>query len=82
MTGQGLEIRAPELCGRAPQHNVDLSLRKNTRLTERAGLEFRAEFFNALNSTEFGKPDTTFTDGPAFGHITSTSVAPRVGQLP
>ncbi len=64
------------------QHNVDLSLSKTTRLTERMGLEFRAEFFNAFNSTQFGNPDTTFSDGaPAFGQITSTSVAPRIGQL-
>lgn len=64
------------------QHNVDLSLRKTTALTERMALEFRAEFFNAFNSTQFANPDTTFSDGlPAFGQITHTSVASRVGQL-
>lgn len=64
------------------QHNVDLSLRKTTVITERIALEFRAEFFNAFNSTQYANPDTTFSDGPpAFGQITATSVAPRVGQL-
>jgi hypothetical protein len=64
------------------QHNVDLSLRKTTPLAERVNLEFRAEFFNAFNSTQYGNPDTTYSDGlPAFGEITSTSVAPRIGQL-
>ena len=63
------------------QHNVDLSLRKKTPLTERMALEFRAEFFNAFNSTQFSNPDTSFSDGAAFGQITSTTVAPRVGQL-
>jgi hypothetical protein len=30
-------------------HNEDLSLVKNTKLTERVGIQFRAEFFNAWN---------------------------------
>jgi carboxypeptidase family protein len=33
--------------------NIDLSLAKNTRLNEQAGLEFRAEFFNLFNHTNF-----------------------------
>ncbi|MGB9071477.1 MAG: carboxypeptidase regulatory-like domain-containing protein [Terriglobales bacterium] len=80
--GTGFGNTRPGLLRGPSQHNVDLSLRKTTALTERMALEFRAEFFNAFNSTQFGNPDTTFSDGvPAFGKITSTSVAPRVGQL-
>jgi hypothetical protein len=80
--GTGFGNTKPGLMRGPAQHNVDLSLSKTTRLTERMGLEFRAEFFNAFNSTQFGNPDTTFSDGPpAFGQITSTSVAPRIGQL-
>jgi hypothetical protein len=80
--GTGFGNSRPSLMRGPSQHNVDLSLRKTTQLTERAALEFRAEFFNAFNSTQFGNPDTSFSDGaPAFGQITSTSVAPRVGQL-
>jgi hypothetical protein len=72
----------PGLLRGPSQHNVDLSLRKTTPLAERVNLEFRAEFFNAFNSTQYGNPDTTYSDGPpAFGEITSTSVAPRIGQL-
>ncbi|MGA9353229.1 MAG: carboxypeptidase regulatory-like domain-containing protein [Terriglobales bacterium] len=63
------------------QHNVDLSLRKTTKLAEHMGLEFRAEFFNAFNSTQYSNPDTSFSDGPTFGQIQSTSVASRIGQL-
>jgi hypothetical protein len=64
------------------QHNLDLSLQKNTSLTEKMSLEFRAEFFNAFNSTQYANPDTSFSDGlPAFGAITHTSVTARVGQL-
>ena len=80
--GTGFGNTKPGLLRGPAQHNVDLSLRKTTALTERMALEFRAEFFNAFNSTQFGNPDTTFSDGvPAFGKITSTSVAPRIGQL-
>ena len=80
--GTGFGNTKPGMLRGPAQHNVDLSLRKTTKLAERMGLEFRAEFFNAFNSTQYGNPDTTFSDGsPAFGQITSTSVAPRVGQL-
>ena len=80
--GTGFGNTRPGLLRGPAQHNVDLSLRKTTALTEHMALEFRAEFFNAFNSTQFSNPDTTFSDGvPAFGNITATSVAPRVGQL-
>jgi hypothetical protein len=80
--GTGFGNTKPGLMRGPAQHNVDLSLRKTTPLAERTSLEFRAEFFNAFNSTQFGNPDTTFSDGaPAFGQITSTSVAARIGQL-
>jgi hypothetical protein len=39
--------------------NLDLSLLKNTALTERVGLQFRAEFFNALNHVNLGPPNAT-----------------------
>jgi hypothetical protein len=39
--------------------NLDLSLLKNTSLTERVGLQFRAEFFNALNHVNLGPPNAT-----------------------
>jgi len=72
----------PGLMRGPSQHNVDLSLRKNTKLMERMNLEFRAEFFNVFNSVQYANPDTSFSDGtPAFGAITGTSVPARVGQL-
>ena len=36
--------------------NLDSSLVKNTKLSERYGLQFRAEFFNILNHTNFRNP--------------------------
>ena len=36
---------------------LDLSLLKATRLSERVNLQFRTEFFNILNHTNFGTPN-------------------------
>ena len=43
--------------------NLDLSLEKNFRVTERVSFTLRGEAFNALNSVLLGGPDTTPTDG-------------------
>jgi hypothetical protein len=69
--------------------NLDIALAKTTSITERFKLEFRAEFFNALNHPEFAQP--TLLDGaaniesPTFGQITTTGTfrgaTPRIGQF-
>ena len=65
------------------QANLDLAVSK-TRvlpwLQEKTTLEFRAEFFNALNHPQFANPDTNFSSA-TFGVISSTSVSARVVQL-
>jgi carboxypeptidase family protein/TonB-dependent receptor-like protein len=69
--------------------NLDVALAKTTSFTERFKLEFRAEFFNALNHPEFAQPTyldgATNIDGPTFGQITTTGsfrgATPRIGQL-
>lgn len=49
---------------------------------EGSALEFRSEFFNAFNHTQFQDPDTFFSDGPdSFGKISDTAVSPRVIQF-
>jgi len=67
---------------RAPGRvNLDLSLEKNTRLTERVQMIFRAEFFNILNHTEWESPvASTPIVSPQLGQITST-FDPRIGQV-
>ncbi|MDX2179649.1 MAG: carboxypeptidase regulatory-like domain-containing protein [Bryobacteraceae bacterium] len=41
--------------------NVDLGIIKNTRFNERINTQFRADFFNASATRNFGVPDATFT---------------------
>ena len=58
---------------------LNLSLVKNTPLSDRATLQFRAEAFNALNRANFDLPDATFGSG-TFGRVLSAG-APRHIQL-
>lgn len=48
--------------------NLDFALVKRTQIKEGHQLEFRAEFFNILNRTNFQLPNPTF-DSPDFGVI-------------
>jgi Carboxypeptidase regulatory-like domain len=60
--------------------NLDLALFRNFQIKERLRFQFRAEFFNILNHTVLGNPNTTLTSSN-FGKILSTGTAPRVGEL-
>jgi hypothetical protein len=64
---------------------VDASLFKTTAITERTKLQFRAEFFNALNHANFGTPNATvFSSGatsPSAGLITTTATTSRQIQF-
>ncbi|HLV02807.1 MAG TPA: hypothetical protein VKZ59_16175, partial [Acidobacteriota bacterium] len=48
-------------------------------ISEENRVQFRAEFFNLFNNTNFGNPNTTFTNS-RFGQITSAG-APREIQF-
>jgi len=61
------------------QYNLDLSIFKSTRVTERARAEFRLEMFNALNHANLGNPNNTLNSS-AFGRIDSVT-GPRIMQL-
>ena len=56
--------------------DADLAAVKNAKLTERLSMEFRAEFFNAFNNVNFGRPDGNLADlGTTFGEITGMAGA-------
>jgi hypothetical protein len=65
--------------------NVDASLFKDTAISERANLQFRAEVFNLLNTANFGTPNATvFSNGaisPSAGLITATATTSRQIQF-
>lgn len=60
--------------------DTDLALEKETKIGERYTIEFRAEFYNAFNSVNFGYPDLFVTD-PTFGQLLYTSTDPRIMQF-
>ena len=65
------------------QANLDLAFSKSVVFDwplEKSNLQFRAEFYNALNHPQFGNPDNNFTS-PTFGVISNTAVNARVVQL-
>jgi hypothetical protein len=65
---------------RAPSYEQwDLGVDKNFRIRESMRLQFRSEFFNVLNHTNFGIPNTQSTN-VAFGQI-RTTYPPRQIQL-
>jgi hypothetical protein len=69
--------------------DVDFSVFKNTGINERTSLQFRAEFFNLLNRSNYGPPNANVfsissgvvTTSPSAGLITSTATFPRQIQL-
>lgn len=71
------------------QFNWDISLAKNTNITERVRVQFRADFLNAFNHPQFADPGggSFGTVGfenvtsPLYGVITNTNVNPRLIQF-
>jgi hypothetical protein len=59
--------------------NFDLGLQKITKIRERTSIQFRAEFFNALNHANFSNPSGSFTSAN-FGKVTAAG-AGRIGQM-
>jgi hypothetical protein len=63
---------------------LDLSLLKSTHISERYNLQFRSEFFNVLNHTNFTTPNAiTFASAPTLvaGAYTSPSISPTAGVI-
>jgi hypothetical protein len=60
--------------------DTDLGLIKDTRISERAKVQFRAEFFNVFNNVNFANPTFTTVGTATYGKITSAG-DPRILQL-
>ena len=69
-----------QLLGNAPRticcgpgiNNFDFSVQKITPVGEGKRLEFRAEYFNIFNHTQFLNPDGNISDGADFGRVKRT----------
>jgi hypothetical protein len=60
--------------------NFDISVFKNTQVTEKVRLQIRAEAFNAFNRVQFANPNTSI-NSTAFGVISGQQNIPRNIQL-
>jgi hypothetical protein len=59
--------------------NLDASLFRRFRITERFNFEFRAEGYSITNTPQFANPNTTFGDAN-FGRVTSTLAVGNAGS--
>jgi hypothetical protein len=74
-TGRTLpDVREPGIT------NFDFSVHRTFSLLESLRLQFRAEFFNALNTPQFGRPNGAFGN-VLFGVINSQANSPREIQF-
>ena len=80
----GNESRTDSTLRSSGINNWDFAIFKRTRFgpDEKLGLEFRTEFFNIFNRTQFAPPNTQF-GSPTFGQVTSTypGTNPRLIQF-
>ncbi len=63
-----------------PFKNLDFSVGKNTKITERIGTRFAADFFNILNHPNFANPsqsNLSLSNPNTFGVINSTYTPPN-----
>jgi hypothetical protein len=60
--------------------NTDFALLKTIQFSEKMHIDFRAEFFNIFNHTQFYNPDGNTSDGTQFGQVTQAR-DPRLMQF-
>jgi hypothetical protein len=68
-------------CRADMQKRVDFAVSKRTTFNERYSLEFRAEFFNLFNFTNFAAPINDLQEGSSLATIENTVGGPRVVQF-
>jgi Carboxypeptidase regulatory-like domain/TonB dependent receptor len=60
--------------------NWDLTLRKETAITEKVNFEFKTEVFNTFNRVQFGDPNTS-VGSSTYGQVTTQLGNPRLIQF-
>ena len=60
------------ICCGPPINSMDFALHKVLPMGENKRFEFRAEFFNLFNHSQFNNPDGNTTDGSDFGRIVAS----------
>jgi hypothetical protein len=60
--------------------NWDMGIFKTAKIRERFGIQFRAEFFNVFNQTQFLDPGVSVNSATTFGRIL-TANDPRIMQF-
>ncbi|HZQ93520.1 MAG TPA: carboxypeptidase regulatory-like domain-containing protein [Candidatus Sulfotelmatobacter sp.] len=60
--------------------NTDFAILKTFAISETKRVDFRGEFFNLFNHTQFFNPDGNFSDGSQFGQVTQAR-DPRLMQF-
>jgi len=63
------------------QRNLDIAMERSFQIVESLHLNFRAEFFNLTNTSNFSNPNVNLSSGQAFGIINSTATNPRIIQF-
>jgi hypothetical protein len=76
----GSESRTDPNLRAAGVANWDFATFKDTTITERFTLQFRAEIFNIFNRVQFSPPNTT-VGSSTFGQVTAQANNPRLVQL-
>jgi hypothetical protein len=64
-----------------PQWNLDLSVAKEFKFTERVGMTFLAQFANVFNHFQPGTPSLNIDTPQSFGHITSAAANTNPRQI-
>ncbi len=78
--GFGDEARADSHARTHGINNWDFSLTKDTKITERFSLSYRAEIFNLFNRVQFNPPGNTFGSAQ-FGLVSGQLNTPRLIQM-
>lgn len=75
------DVPRTESIARGPGlQNLDFALLKDTQLTRRLQMQFRAEAFNLTNTSHFNLPDTGVSDS-TFGQINSVLPSPPPREI-